>query len=69
MFMHDAILSPSEKPIVHRAMCLYIQDLQRQFYRDKTITAKHYEDEMANISNIVEKLKVTYRHDNSYPFI
>ena len=69
MFMRDAILSPVQKPIVHRAMCLYIQELQRQFYRDKTITPKHYESEMQNVSDIVEKLKISYHHDHSYPFI
>ena len=35
---------------------MYVSDLQRKFYRDKTVTAAEYENQMQNISEIVEVL-------------
>lgn len=65
MFLHDPILNTIQKTITRDALLLYIQDLQYRFYKDKTISALEYDQQMKEISDIVECLKLSH-YDHPY---
>ncbi|AGH57286.1 hypothetical protein CPLG_00032 [Cyanophage S-SSM2] len=65
MFLHDPILNTTQKTITRDALLLYIQDLQSSFYKDKTISALEYNQQMQSISDIVERLKLSH-YDHPY---
>lgn len=52
----SAILDDQQKQILRESIFMYVSDLQRKFYRDKTINAKDYDNTMRSISEIVEVL-------------
>ncbi|AOV60872.1 hypothetical protein KNT15_gp191 [Synechococcus phage S-CAM22] len=42
--------------LVKDALVLYIQDLQRKFYRDKLIDSTYYNTQMSEIDSIADSL-------------
>jgi hypothetical protein len=56
--LHSALLSLDQKHLVKDALVLYIQDLQRKFYRDKLIDPKYYNAQMSEIDSIAEQLNL-----------
>ena len=54
--MKSAVLNTMQKEVLRQSIFMYVSDLQRKFYRDKTVTAAEYEKQMQNISEIVEVL-------------
>ena len=54
--LHSAHLTPNQKMLVKDALVLYIQDLQRKFYRDKLIDAVYYNAQMSEVDTIAEEL-------------
>ena len=42
--------------LVKDALVLYIQDLQRKFYRDKLIDSTYYNAQMKEVDSIAERL-------------
>ncbi len=53
---HSALLNSNQKQLVRECIFLYVKDVQSQFFRDKSMTAAKYEEEMKRISDIVEIL-------------
>ena len=54
--LHSAILNHEQKMLVKDALVLYIQDLQRKFYRDKLIDPTYYNTQMSEIDSIANAL-------------
>jgi hypothetical protein len=52
----SAVLDSMQKEILRQAIFMYVSDLQRDFYHDKKILAKDYDDKMKSISEIVDVL-------------
>ena len=55
-----------QKEILRQAIFMYVSDLQKDFYHDKKILAKDYDDKMKSISEIVDvlHLKNCFWHNN-----
>ncbi|AGH06735.1 hypothetical protein Sn250709_052 [Synechococcus phage S-RIM2] len=56
--LHSALLSLDQKRLVKDALVLYIQDLQRKFYRDKSIDPAYYNAQMSEVDSIAEQLNL-----------
>lgn len=54
--LKSAVLDSMQKEILRQAIFMYVSDLQKEFYQDKTIIAKEYDQKMKSISEIVEVL-------------
>ena len=54
--LHSEILNHDQKMLVKDALVLYIQDLQRKFYRDKLIDPTYYNTQMSEIDSIANAL-------------
>ena len=54
--LHSAILNHDQKMLVKDALVLYIQDLQRKFYRDKLIDPTYYNAQMSEVDSIANAL-------------
>jgi len=54
--MKSAVLNTMQKEVLRQSIFMYVSDLQRKFYQDKTVTASEYEKQMQNVSEIVEVL-------------
>lgn len=54
--LQSAILSSEEKEIARRAMFLYISELQKHYYNDKTVTTEEYDLLFAQVDDIIDKL-------------
>jgi hypothetical protein len=54
--LRTAILSHEEKEIARRAMFLYIAELQKHYYNDKTVTSEEYDLLFAQVDDIIDKL-------------
>lgn len=54
--LHSAILDRDEKLLVKDALVLYVQNLQKKFYRDKIIDENYYNSQMKRIDAIAEIL-------------
>ena len=54
--LHSQVLTYDQKMLVKDALVLYIQDLQRKFYRDKLIDATYYNSQMSEVDNVAEQL-------------
>ena len=54
--LHSAILDRDEKLLVKDALVLYVQNLQKKFYRDKTIDETYYNSQMKRIDAVAEIL-------------
>jgi|TARA_B100000287_G_C20493472_1_gene726069 hypothetical protein len=54
--LHSAILNHEQKMLVKDALVLYIQDLQRKFYRDKLIDPTYYNAQMSEVDSIANAL-------------
>tara|TARA_B100002019_G_scaffold287683_1_gene300058 strand:- start:2440 stop:2637 length:198 start_codon:yes stop_codon:yes gene_type:complete len=54
--LHSAILDRDEKILVKDALVLYVQNLQKKFYRDKIIDETYYNSQMKQIDAIAEIL-------------
>jgi hypothetical protein len=54
--LKTAVLDSMQKEILRQAIFMYVSDLQREFYQDKKILAKDYDDKMKSISEIVDVL-------------
>ncbi|AOV61086.1 hypothetical protein T191209_040 [Synechococcus phage S-CAM22] len=54
--LHSEILNHDQKMLVKDALVLYIQDLQRKFYRDKLIDSTYYNTQMSEIDSIADSL-------------
>ena len=54
--LKSAVLDSMQKEILRQAIFMYVSDLQREFYQDKKILAKDYDDKMKSISEIVDVL-------------
>jgi len=52
----SAVLDSMQKEILRQAIFMYVSDLQKDFYHDKKILAKDYDDKMKSISEIVDVL-------------
>lgn len=65
MFLHDPILDNTQKSITRDALLLYIQELQCTYYKDKSMSALEYNEQMESIAGIVSRLKLSH-HDNPY---
>ncbi len=65
--LHSQVLTYEQKMLVKDALVLYIQDLQRKFYRDKLIDPAYYNAQMSEVDNVAERLHlkdpVSYTHD------
>lgn len=53
---HSALLDHDQKEIVRECIFLYVSDVQRKYYKDKSISASEYEEQMQKISEIIEVL-------------
>ena len=56
--LHSALLSLDQKRLVKDALVLYIQDLQRKFYRDKLIDPTYYNAQMSEVDSVAERLNL-----------
>lgn len=56
--LHTAKLTHDQKLLVKDALVLYIQDLQRKFYRDKLIDPMSYNTQMSEVDTIAEILNL-----------
>ena len=54
--LHSQVLTYDQKMLVKDALVLYIQDLQRKFYRDKLIDTTYYNAQMSEVDNVAERL-------------
>jgi len=54
--LHSALLNYDQKMLVKDALVLYIQDLQRKFYRDKLIDPTYYNTQMSEVDSIANAL-------------
>tara|TARA_B100002019_G_scaffold189215_1_gene163476 strand:- start:513 stop:710 length:198 start_codon:yes stop_codon:yes gene_type:complete len=54
--LHSQVLNHDQKMLVKDALVLYIQDLQRKFYRDKLIDSTYYNAQMLEIDCVAERL-------------
>ena len=54
--LHSALLNYDQKMLVKDALVLYIQDLQRKFYRDKIIDSAYYNAQMSEVDTVAERL-------------
>jgi len=54
--LHSQVLNHEQKLLVKDALVLYIQDLQRKFYRDKLIDPEYYNAQMSEVDSIAERL-------------
>ena len=54
--LKSAVLDSMQKEILRQAIFMYVSDLQKEFYQDKTIISEEYEQRMKSISEIVEVL-------------
>lgn len=54
--LKSAVLDSMQKEILRQAIFMYVSDLQKEFYQDKTIIVEEYEQRMKSISEIVEVL-------------
>jgi hypothetical protein len=54
--LHSQVLTYEQKMLVKDALVLYIQDLQRKFYRDKLIDPAYYDTQMKEVDSIAERL-------------
>ena len=54
--LHSEILNHDQKMLVKDALVLYIQDLQRKFYRDKLIDPTYYNTQMSEVDSIANAL-------------
>ena len=54
--LHSQVLTYEQKMLVKDALVLYIQDLQRKFYRDKLIDPAYYDTQMKEVDNIADRL-------------
>tara|TARA_Y100000356_G_C11237560_1_gene278789 strand:- start:390 stop:587 length:198 start_codon:yes stop_codon:yes gene_type:complete len=54
--LHSQVLTYDQKMLVKDALVLYIQDLQRKFYRDKIIDSAYYNAQMSEIDNVADRL-------------
>ena len=54
--LHSAILNHEQKMLVKDVLVLYIQDLQRKFYRDKLIDPTYYNAQMSEVDSIANAL-------------
>ena len=54
--LHSQILNHEQKMLVKDALVLYIQDLQRKFYRDKLIDPTYYNTQMSEVDSIANAL-------------
>ena len=54
--LHSEILNHDQKMLVKDALVLYIQDLQRKFYRDKLIDPTYYNAQMSEVDSIANAL-------------
>ena len=54
--LHSQVLTYDQKMLVKDALVLYIQDLQRKFYRDKLIDPTYYNTQMSEIDSIANAL-------------
>jgi|TARA_B100000035_G_C20983284_1_gene546524 hypothetical protein len=54
--LHSAILDRDEKLLVKDALVLYVQNLQKKFYRDKIIDETYYNSQMKRIDAVAEIL-------------
>ena len=50
------MLDSQQKEVLRQSIFMYVSDLQRKFYRDKSISGKDYESGMQTISEIIEVL-------------
>ena len=54
--LHSQVLTYDQKMLVKDALVLYIQDLQRKFYRDKLIDSVYYNTQMKEVDDIADRL-------------
>lgn len=54
--LHSEILNHDQKMLVKDALVLYIQDLQRKFYRDKLIDPAYYNAQMSEVDKVADQL-------------
>ena len=54
--LHSQVLNYEQKMLVKDALVLYIQDLQRKFYRDKIIDSAYYNAQMSEVDSVAERL-------------
>jgi hypothetical protein len=54
--LHSARLNHDQKMLVKDALVLYIQDLQRKFYRDKMINSEYYNTQMSEVDKVADAL-------------
>ena len=54
--LHSQVLTYDQKMLVKDALVLYIQDLQRKFYRDKLIDSAYYNAQMKEVDSVADRL-------------
>lgn len=54
--LHSQVLTYDQKMLVKDALVLYIQDLQRKFYRDKLIDPAYYNTQMSEVDKVADQL-------------
>jgi len=52
----SAILDDMQKQVLRESIFMYVSDIQKKFYKEKSLSAKDYEAQMQKVSEIVEVL-------------
>tara|TARA_B100000575_G_scaffold56282_1_gene42337 strand:- start:8829 stop:9029 length:201 start_codon:yes stop_codon:yes gene_type:complete len=62
--LNSAILNTEQKLIVKDSLVMYVCSLQKQYFRDKTISSKDYFERMKQVDEIANNLhlKELYKH-------
>ena len=55
-FLKTAILSKMQKEVLRQCIFKYVSDVQRKYYKTKSLTQQEYDKSMGTISEIVEVL-------------
>lgn len=55
-FLKTAILNKMQKEVLRQCIFKYVSDVQRKYFKTKSLTQQEYEESMGTISEIVEVL-------------
>lgn len=54
--LKSAMLDNVQKETLRQSIFMYVSDLQKKFYKEKTVTEEEYESGMKTVSEIIEVL-------------
>jgi hypothetical protein len=61
-FLKTAILSKMQKEVLRQCIFKYVSDVQRKYYKTKSLTHDEYEECMSTISEIVDVLHLNEQY-------